>query len=273
MKKIVLLVLALSGSALSAQELKPNSLQLNWGLGQLMRQDLNFSPLIHQKWSALNFGLIYERSGRLEQMALVKFGQYQPQAGESYDYQATFNTETRTALPHSFTMLDLQYGLGKKVLERNHFSLSTGLKSRNRLWSSSYQFGDSGSFGYYFSFGLDLWLKAKYQLNDKSELSGNVGLALFSYNCRNPYLSQDDWYFEDNLEHRGLRSFLNYINDGELQSWGSSQVFDFDISYYYRLSPKWQLGASYWLSLNFNQSPTPLNSVENLIYLVGKYNF
>ena len=56
--------------ALVAQEdVKVNSLSLNWGMGELMRQDLTFSPFVHKDWSPINVQLAYERS---QKMAKVK---------------------------------------------------------------------------------------------------------------------------------------------------------------------------------------------------------
>ena len=276
MKQILSLILFLSlfgSSDLFAQEERANSLQLNWGVGNIMRQDISFSPMIHQKWSALNFAIIYERSKKLEQEAFAKFSRYTPQVGEPFEFNSYFNTGKYSTYTHSLIMLDVHYALGKKVVDHNDFQLTIGGKLRNRLWPADYIFGNAGSFGYYFSFGLDAWLKMEYKLSEKDHLKAHVALPIFSFNSRSPYMSQNDEYFEDNLEHKDLKSLVNFIKRSKFQSWGQSQGIDLDLSYYHTLSAKWDIGASYWLCMNFNQTPTHFASIENVLFLSTRLKF
>ena len=158
-------------------------------------------------------------------------------------------------------------------MKKDNFNLSVGGRSRNRFNISSYNFSLFNHFGYYFSFGLDAWLKLEYKLKDKHLFKSNIAIPLFSFNSRSPYLTADDQYFIDNYKHKGFNAFTNYIKGSEFQTWGKSQSFDLDMTYYYSISEKWDLGASYWLSMNFNQSPTRLTSIENIIYLTGRLKF
>lgn len=271
---IVLCGLIILTLGLKAQEEEAvNSFGLNWGMGHVKRQDLSFSPMTHQKWSALNFAFSYERSKKLEQEALVRFSHYAPQVGEPYEFDLYFNTEKISTYPHTFTQLDVNYALGKNIVERGNFNLALGGKVRIRLWPSNYMFGDAGSFGYYFSNGLDAWLKMEYKLNDKNHLQGHVGLPIFSFVSRSPYMSQNDEYFADNIEHNDLKSLMNFLKRSEIQSWGVSQSVDLDLAYYHAFSERWELGASYWLSMNFNQAPTPLASSENTIFISTRLKF
>ena len=259
---------------LKAQEAaNVNSFGLSWGMGHVKRQDLSFSPMTHQKWSALNFALSYERSKKLEQEALVRFSHYAPQVGEPYEFIFAFNTEKYSSYPHTFTQLDVNYALGKNIVERGNFKMALGGKARIRLWPSNYMWGDNGSFGYYFSNGLDAWLKMEYKLNDKNHLRAHVGLPLFSFVSRSPYMSQNDEYFADNIEHNDFKSVMNFLKRSEIQSWGLSQGVDLDLSYYHAFSERWELGASYWLSMNFNQAPTPLASTEHTFFISTRLKF
>ena len=169
--------------------------------------------------------------------------------------------------------MDINYALGKNVLEKGKWKLALGGKARNRLMASDCLFGNAGSFGYYFSFGLDRWTKINFDLNEKHHFIANVALPVFSYNTRSPYMSQNDEYFSDAYSHKPLKSAINYVKRGELQSWGKAQSFDFDISYYYSLSEKWELGGKYMLLMDFNQYPTKFSQIENVIYLSAKLKF
>jgi len=53
-------------------------IRLGWGIGYLMRQDLSFSRMIHKDFSAFQFSLVYERSGKLQHLTSVRFGRYLP---------------------------------------------------------------------------------------------------------------------------------------------------------------------------------------------------
>jgi hypothetical protein len=259
--------------ALMAQgEKKVNSLSLNWGMGKIMRQDFTISPFVHSEWSPLNLQLVYERSKRLEQQASLKFGQYAPRIGEEFNYYSFYNGEQITE-PHYFTMVDIHYALGLQLMEKGKWKFVLGGKSKNQFYASTYNFGPSGPSPLYIAFGLNLWLKLKYDLNEKHHFKSNLSLPLFSYIYRDPYLAQDDDFFRNLYSHKPLKELTDRIRDGELESWGTSQNFDFDISYVYVLHEKWDVGCTYRLSMDFNQSPTKFSQIENLIYISGKFKF
>jgi len=256
-----------------AQDIKHNSIQLLWGMGQTSRQDLTFSPFVHRDRSPLNFTLRFDRSKKLEQTAYLRFNSYNPQIGNTYEYFTTFNENRYNTFSHEFLMLELHYGLGKKIIEKEKWYLSIGGKSRNRFRFSTYDYAEAGITGYYLSFGLDAWLKAGYNINNKQSLTANLALPLFSFVSRSPYLTQNDEFFEDNLSHTGIKILGNYIKRAEFRSWGTSQIIDFDLSYHYKLSEKWSIGANYWLSMDFDQEPLKFGSIDNVISFVGKLNF
>ena len=269
----LLIFLTMAMMAQEQEQERVNSFGLNWGMGHVKRQDLSFSPLIHQDWSAINFILSYERSKILEQEARVGFSQYSTQVGEPYTFELYFNSGTYETYDHSFTQLDVNYALGINIVERGNFKMAMGGKVRIRLCPSNYMWGDNGSFGYYFSNSLDAWLKMGYKLNDKNHLRAHVGLPIFSSVSRSPYMSQNDEYFADNLEHNDFKSLMNFLKRSEIQSWGVSQGVDLDLAYFHAFSKRWELGASYWLSMNFNQAPTPLASTEHTFFISTRLKF
>jgi len=274
MNKIIFLLTGLflfNQGIILAQNEGKQALTLAVGAGHIMRQNLSFSPMIHTSWSPLNACVQYTKSKKMEQQLYIKFGQYRAIVGESFSFNSFFNEEESETGPHIFTLLDINYSLGKKIALREDFSLALGGRLRNRLQPASYLFGNAGSFGYNFSLGLDLWLNFQYALNEKNHFMANLAIPVFSYNSRSPYLSQDDEYFFDSYSHNGFTNFIQLLKDGEIESWGKSQSMDFDISYFYTVSAKWDIGVAYWLSMNFSQAPTSFSSIENIFYLTGRF--
>ena len=276
MKKIpyfLLFLLLLGLGKLGAQNQASQSLALQWGLGHLQNQNLSFSRFIRKDVSPLNIGLVYQRSKQLEQQVNVKFSSYQSQTGELYDYYWGPEEKTQSTYPSSFYLLDLNYSLGKGLLDKNDFQLTIGGRSRNRLMASNNAFGWTDFLGYYFSFGLDAWINLKYNPSDKHHFESNLSLPLIALNTRSPYMQSDDQYLMDNYSHKPLPALVNYIKHARPQSWGQSQGLDFDFAYYYSLNDRWDLGGAYRFSLNMNQSTTPLTAIENILSINAKIKF
>ena len=249
-----------------------NSFGLSWGMGNIKRQDFTITPFTHSDWSPLNVQLVYERSKKLEQQASIKFRQYTPRIGEEHTYYSFYNGE-ETAEPHYFTMIDINYALGASILEKGKWKFIAGGKSKNQFYASTYNFGPSGPSPLYIAFGLDIWLNLKFELSEIHDFNSNLSLPLFAYIYRDPDLAQDDEFFQNLISHKPLKELAERIKDGELESWGSSQSFDFDISYAYVINEKWDLGCTYLLSMDFNQRPTNFSQVENTIYISGTFKF
>ena len=273
MNRIILLIGFLTYTVLTEAQTSQNSLSLSWGMGHIMRQDLSASPFIHEKWSPTNMLLRYSRTKKLDQLIDVKFSLYKPSIVEPYSFNSYYYGGAQIGLAHSFTLIDINYAIGKSVLERNQWKLVLGGKSRNHIYASNYNFGASGPSPMLISFGLDFWLKLKYTLNDKHYFISNLSIPLFSFIYRDPYLLQDDQFFENIYSHNGLKEFANRVSDGQLQSWGTSQRFDLDVQYGYVINKRWDIGIRYLLAMNFNQSPTRFSQIENVIYISGKIKF
>lgn len=254
------------------EDVKVNSLELNWGMGNIKRQDLTVSPFVHKDWSPINIRLVYERSKKLRQQASLKIGQYSPRIGEAYQFYSFFNGEL-TAMAHSFLLIELKYAIGKSIMEKGKWNFVLGGKSNNKLYPSTYNFGPSGPSPIYSSFGLDLWLNLSFELNEKHHFNSNVSLPVFSFIYRDPYLAQDDEFFQNLYSHKPLKELTERIKDGQMESWGKSQGFDFDLNYGYLLNDKWEIGCTYLLSMCFNQTPTEYAQLENVIYISGKFKF
>lgn len=268
---IAFLALVLALPELGAQNQASSSLGLYWGMGKLKKQDLIFSPFVHQDWSPLNVALNYKRSGKLEQRASIRYGHYSAYTGQLYSY--AWDDIVYPKLEHSFTEVDLNYSLGKKLAEKNQWSLILGGRFRNRFQISYYDYGPSAQFAYHMPIGLDAWLNVSFNPGKKHHLEANLNLPLFSYVARSPYMGQDDEYLERISVHGDIKIFFQHLASGELQSWGSSQIIDFDLGYQYELSDRWELGAAYSFSMNLHEGPRDFKSYEHLFLIGTNYKF
>lgn len=277
MKKIPIIILLvtvfLQGSTLAQVE-KTNAISLSWGIGNLKRQDVNFSPFIIKSWSALNLGLVYEHSGRQYHRVYSRFGGYTGYHEGSFTYNTEEKGELKQVetLPHSFNVLDLNYTIGFKVPSQDKFKILIGGQARNLLNIGDYEYGNSGIGFYNFAFGIDAWTSFNYALSSKHSLGVELSLPLFSWVTCSPYLGQDDQYFRDVAKNKVFDSVGNYIRRGELQSWGGFQRVDLQLNYTYALSEKWNLKATYTLNMNFSKTPQSYSSIENVLMFGAQIN-
>ena len=280
MQKLTIIFVALFSSlfGLRAQEKSEsapieaaNSIGFSWGLGNLKKQDLIFTPFVHQSWSALNFVVDYERSGKLEQRATVRFGNYKANTGDYFSYQ--HNGETYSKYGSSFNQVDLNYSLGVKLIEKKKWTFILGGRFRNRFQISDYDFGTAAPFAYHVPIGLDAWFNLSFDPGSRHRFEANLNLPLFSYVARSPYMGQDDQYLEEISVHGDLKVFFAHLKSGEVQSWGSSQIVDLDLRYHFALSDRWDLDAGYLFSMNLNSTPLNLTSYENLFLIGATFKF
>ncbi len=261
---IILSVLLMNAALLSAQEIKPNALGINLGMGNLQKQDLIFSPFVARDWSPLNVRLEYEHHGRLNHKADLRFGQYSYFVGEPFSYYSRGILYDK--YPHSFTNVDLNYSLSKNVFRSPNWTISAGGRIRNRFQISNFEFGHAGQFSYHLSTGLDALVDVEYR-KGKHALNSSLALPVFSYLARSPYTGQDDAYLERIMVHGDLKIFGQQLTSGTLQSWGTSKMVDFELGYHYALNAKWGIGISYLFSMNLHNDPVKYASIENIFYL------
>jgi hypothetical protein len=269
MKKILIIILLaavfLPGRTL-AQDEKTNALALSWGVGNLQRQDIRFSPFVFKPWSAFNLGLSYEHTGKQFHRVYARFGWYKAMIGEPFKYTDTIEDpplETET-LPHNFNILDLDYTLGFTTLRTAKTELLIGGKVRNLINQGPYEYGPSSIGAYNFFFGIDAWSAYRYKINDKHSLKAEISLPLFAWVASSPYLGQDSEYIMNSSSVSTMNILGSYIAAGEMQSWGTFQRVDFQLGYIYQLSERWKLKAEYNLDFCSMNQPQPYTSIENL---------
>lgn len=273
MKKIILF-LAISAVTIigyGQPTLPENTLTLRAGLGHMVRQDLIFSPFIHRDVSPINIGLEYARSGRVYQNISIGYSSYMPMVEEPYQYLD--REEQKTASPHYFTFVDIDYLLGKRIIQKGKLTTTLGGLLSSNIQLLNYVYGRVGNTGYVLSFGLGAFIKQDYQITKKHTVSAKLQLPLVYWLARSPYLVNDDAYIENISSHSDLKSFAAFVGDGGFTTISQIQSLNFEIGYTYQLSPKWKVGASYWLEFMHARRPRNLLSLRNSFNLSVNFIF
>lgn len=273
MKKTIvfLTILAIVVNGYSQQTPPENTLNFSAGFNHLTRQDLIFSPFIHRDVSAVNIGVSYSRIGRLYQQASLRYTSFAPVLAEPYSY---FDLgEQKTAGPHHFTMVDIDYFLGKRILQKSKSSTTIGGLISTDIQLLNYVYGRIGNTGYVFSFGMGAFMKQDFQISEKGTLSAELQMPLFFWLARSPYLVNDDEYIENISSHSDLKSFAAFINDGSVATIERFQSLDVGIGYAYQINPKWQIGTDYRFEFMYASAPRNLLSFRNSINLSANFIF
>lgn len=274
MKKSTLCILLLFAIiSIYGQKETSNQIQIDWGIGLLHRQDLSFSSLIHKPISPLNTQISYQRKGKWTHDVSTRFGLFKKWTVDQYSFYYDEDEESEYTTTNQFVFLDLNYSLSRELFQNENWSIYLGARERNRLQVTDFSAGEGTHFSYYFCFGIDVKTSAELRINEKSKVYSNIYLPLFSHISRPPYSAQDGAYFHDSRSNNPIPTVIEYIKGGRLESWKYSQIFDYDVAYTYQLSDRWEVGAKYLLSMNFNQNPNILNSIENYFYLTTQINF
>ncbi|MBK9105770.1 MAG: hypothetical protein IPL92_14675 [Saprospiraceae bacterium] len=251
-----------------AQQDTTNQLTLSLGPAHLSRQDLIFSPFIHQDIAPLVFGLKHEWNKKSHQYVRLNYAGFSAGLETPYDY--IFNGEVMTAYPHSFTFVSLGYGMGKYVgHSEKHPSMVGGALTLD-VQALDYQYGRSSYFGYFSTVGLSAWYKYTFFQGKKSRLTGRIEVPLVSWLARSPYLINDDEFIQNAYSHNGFKTFFAFMGDGHLATWGELNRANIDIEYQYRLSDKFSLGAAWRLGFIHAGKPVDLFSYQQgLEVMVG----
>lgn len=274
MKRLFLLSFLIPGLTLitTAQENENrNLITLSWGPGHLTRQDLVFSPFIHNDPGFLNAGLDYTRLARNFQQLRIRYSGYAPMLTEPYEFLV--HGELQTAWQHLFTFIDLDYMLGKRIKSTGRLHLTAGGLFTSDIQALNYVYGRLGYFGYYAAIGLGGFLRFDYRPGEKHGFGTALQVPFASWAARSPYLVNDDEFIENTASHSGVRTFLDFLGDGEIATWDRLQYFDLNIYYSYRLNARWQVGAGYMLEFIHFTSPRNLLSAENTFSLYATIRF
>ncbi|HLP94963.1 MAG TPA: hypothetical protein VK168_13055 [Saprospiraceae bacterium] len=237
-----------------------NTTWLALGPGHVARQDLVFSPFVHQAVSPRCINLGYTRQAKLRQSWRLGFAAYQAAVADSYVYRE--DGADKQTYPHQFTLIDLDYGIGKSIGR----GFSAGVQLQAGVQSLTYAYGRvSGNFGYFAHFGLGLSLEKQVAMGRRGSLSAELKLPLLNWLARSPYLVNDDPFIENTYSHKGVNTFFAFIADGHPASLDTWQSADLQLHYQYKLSKKWSVGAQYNLAWMHAKQPRNLLQFRNTL--------
>jgi len=240
-----------------------SELSLRIGPGFYDLQDQIFSPFVHHDQSFLNLGLQYDWSKKKDQFIGLEFGSYDPILVPSYTYN-----DTSVTIPNSITLVNLTYGLGKKMkVKREGDAFTVGGFFEADVEAITWYFAWANTGGYMAPFSLGIWTEYQYQLTPKSKLTGKVLLPLVSLVARSPYLQNDDEYIQNNFEHNGFKTFFEYLGDGDVKTLNRIQQLEFNLGYQYQLSERWSIGGQYAFRFMHASKPRNFLSYRNTFYL------
>lgn len=274
MKYYYCLALAMvSGTAeLVAQSERPaQSISLELGYAHIARQDLVFAPFVYKGGAPLNFGLAYARNGATRQELRLHAGLLQANNTAIYNYVE--DGEQRSTSPSFFTLVDLDYFIGRNIASSNRCRTALGLVFSADVQALNYVYGRLGSFGYYSFFGLGLGLKHEQAVGRRGVVTAALHVPLVGWQARSPYLVNDDEFIENTMSHSGVKTFIAFVGDGSFKTIKDLQTADVALKYEYVLSPRWDLGLAYRLEFIHAPEPRKLLSYRNGFSLVTKFNF
>lgn len=248
-----------------------NSLSLSFGPGYIMRQDVSFSPFINSDLSFLNVGLDYTHQVKTFQKVSLRFGSFNPMVSKPYEF--TVHGENETAYPHNFSLIDIDYLIGKAIIETEKSKLIVGGVLSADIQALNYVYGRISSFGYYSAFGLGVFGRHSVEINDKHRISASLQLPFLAWLSRPPYMGIDDEFIENISSHSGFKTLMAFISDGELVTWNRFQTFDAAMTYMYSINEKLDLGAGYLFEFVHANQPQDLISFRNSINISLTFRF
>ncbi|AHM60544.1 hypothetical protein D770_11435 [Flammeovirgaceae bacterium 311] len=247
------------------------AVSIYWGAGNIIRQDLVFSPFKHKDRTLLQGGIVFERQKKFFHEINIGFSQYDPMLRDPYIFYEY--EDKQTAQPHQFTIISLDYSMAKPVIEHGKAKILLGGSLKNKVQALNYTYGRISNFGYFASTGLGLYAAYLQQIGEKFRLSASVQLPLLSWLARSPYLVNDDEFIENTASHKGLNTFLAFIEDGQLASLNRFQSFDLTTRYYYKISSQLELGLQNQITFLHASRPRNLYSLQTEISLSGRFTF
>lgn len=237
-------------------------LSLNLGLSNLARQDQLFSPFVHSGHSFTTLGLTWERTKHMTQFVELQVSSIATTHSGPYDYFWHPDPEQFSTVPHNFTFLELNYGLGKSWQQGNATWRAGGVWANN-IQALSYNPGPFSSFGYFASFSVGPLVGLSLPVGGKGSLDFSAQAPLLAWVARSPYLVNDDEFIENTRVHNSFGTLANFIGDGSVQFPNKLQQLTFSVRYQYAVGKQWDIGFAYRLQFIRHTEPLTLLSYQH----------
>lgn len=271
---LVLLFLLLAGEGLTAQSPLARQWEIALGGTRLSRQDLVFSPFVHQGHSALQMGLTYRRTRRWEQSLSLDFVSATARHQPEFDYSLPPQpNDWQRSAPHQLTLLDVAYRFARPLARRGAHTWWIGGAVSADLDALAYNHARNSNFGYFLAFGAAVLGQWAVEVSPRHHLNAQVQLPLLAWAAHSPYLINDDDFIENVASHRTLPTLAALIADGQLSTWNRYRRAGLDLRYTWTLSRHWQLGAGFRADCLYYREPRPLRAVQQQLTLRGAFVF
>ena len=240
-----------------------STFSLGLGGSRIDRQDQIFSPFVQSGTSATQLDLQWERAGsRWVQFAGIRYSGFSVSRFDAFHYTTKPDPEVKTTLPHGFTFVKLEYGLGR-TWQTGRVTFAGGGVLENAVQAVNYQYGESSFFGYFMSFSLSPRLGIARQAGQKGRFAAEISVPLLSWVARSPYLVNDDEFIENASSHSGLRTFAALAGDGKLQFPDRLQQLNAGLGYSRQLGHRWTAGLHYGFQFIRHTDPLTLLSYQH----------
>ncbi len=270
---LCLLMAILSGSLAAQPHAREKAgLELSLGYGFIARQDLIFSPFLHQAGSPLNVGVAYHVHGIWTKVAAVRWSQYKPMVGSAYSFTDRSGQQIITQ-PHIYNLIDLRLALGKMIYKRAQQTLKVGGLFTSDIDAMSFNYGFAGSSGYFGLFGLGLWSEGQHFFRGNQSIGFTFQLPVVAWVTRSPYLVNDDPYMKHNYSHNGFKTFIAYVGDGKLQTLNRFQKVTTSLQYTYFFRRNVGVGGKYELEFLHHTLPLLLLSYQHVLSFTTSIKF
>ncbi|MDP3473840.1 MAG: hypothetical protein Q8S14_18370 [Algoriphagus sp.] len=241
------------------------------GMSVLSRQDLVYSPFVHEDVSNHSYRLRYQQTGRYFQFAEVGFTYNASQLAEPTEMD--MGDHAHMILPHEFLHVSLTYGIGKAIQPNTRYLAWIGGALQVDMQAGYFSFALSNMFGYFINQSAQIWYRRAYTFKDKHQLSVQVALPILSWLARPPYLAEDDEFIENISSHDNAKIIMAFIGDGQLATWNRLQRLNLAAEYKYPISKHILIGTEYRFDFIHTNIPRTLLSYQHQLNISATIKF
>ncbi|HEY0740309.1 MAG TPA: hypothetical protein VGD40_02570 [Chryseosolibacter sp.] len=242
---------------------------LKLGAHSVSFQDMQLSPNIQKDFSIKTFAVNYKRR-KSHRVSEVEFGStwYSLNSDNSYTYVR--DGISRETFISSSTLVNLRYSTAWNLRKS---AFHAGLMIDNQIRANEQAYGWTTAFNYFAAFSMGPVLYYTKAVSERCDLSLKSWIPVFAWVTRSPYALNDDDYMRNNMNHKGVETFANYVADGSLKILNRFQKFNAEARFDYSLSRRFDVLISYELEMLRYTPGRNFISYQNFVNLGAEYKF
>ena len=240
-----------------------HELTVKWGYHLYKRQDLVFSPMIYSSGHLSNVEVRFDwRKPKTLNSISVQFDKPALKWHDPYTYKRWPDEVEEQTIVGPHTMLNIRYHKLWPV-GKPESGWYLGFVSDNQLNAFDFGYGHFGVFGYQMNFSLGPKAQWSTGLGERGTVKLSGQIAALSWLARSAYAAHDDEYFENNADHKAVKTLFRYIGDGEFGGAGKFGKVNLEAEYGYALTDRWTASISYELESLYFSKPRSLNAYRH----------